>query len=437
VKALILNGAHEHDTFAEVTRRLLDEELAAQGWEPKWYDLAGQKIAPCMGEFSCWMRTPGICMSDDINREIAREMIQSDLTVLFTPITFGGYSSELKKAVDHFLPNILPFFSWVNGEVHHTKRYARYPDLLALGWLPQPDEESEAIFRALVHRNSINFYSPSHVCQTLHAGKNETDARARIRRSLESLRRGGDTDAPVVEDDSATVPSGVLAPPPKEALLLIGSPRVSKSTSAALGNYLMEELAASGLRTSTLHVQTILQTEEGTRDLAAAALRADLVILSLPLYIDSIPAPLIRALELLARERSRTPSSKTQLLSVIINCGFPEAAHARTAMAICRQFARQAGFAWSGGMLLGGGEGLVHGTPLRELDGRARPLISALDSAAAALHQGTAIPREARTAFARSIIPAWLYFLFGSFGWRMMARRYRTGRKLRAQPYMA
>ena len=434
MKAMILNGSHPGDAYAELARRALDDELAGQGWQRKWFDLAELKIAPCMGEFSCWLRSPGICMSDDINRAIAKEMIQSDLLVLFTPITFGGYSSELKKAVDHFLPNILPFFSRIDGEVHHAKRYACYPDLLAIGWLPEPDQDSERIFQALVGRNAINFYAPSHVCQTLHTRQSERDTRARIHQSLECLGNGGDRVAPVEVDHQEIASEFLLSSPPQDALLLIGSPRASKSTSAALGGYLMESLSAAGLRTSILHVHSCLRTEEGTRDFIAAALKADLVTLSFPLYIDSLPAPLIHALEMIAAEKSRAPSPRKQVLSVIINCGFPEAAHTRTAMSMCREFARQARFEWAGAMLLGAGEGLVHGTPLMELGGRAKPLITALNSAAKALQQGRAIPQAASVAIGRNIIPPWMYMQMGGLGWRMQALRNGTATKLRAQP---
>ncbi len=435
MKAMILNGSHRHDAYAGLARRALEAELVGRGWERTWYDLEDHEIAPCKGDFFCFVRTPGICMSDDVNRDIAQEMIRSDLLVLFTPITFGGYSSELKKAMDHFIQNILPFFSTVDGEIHHAKRYARYPDLLVVGWLPQSDGESESVFRALVRRNSLNFYSQAHACVTLHADQGEEETRAHIGHSLDSLHEAGSRLAPDVQIGPQPDPRVPLSTPPGKALLLIGSPRKSKSTSEALGSYLMENLAAAGLQTSTLHVLSCLHTEEGTREMVNAALGADLVTLAFPLYIDSLPAPLIRALELIAAERMRGQPSGPQLLSVIINCGFPEAAHNRTAMAICRQFARQAGYAWAGGMLLGAGQGLVNGTPLRELGGRARPLISALDAAAKALQHGEAIPKAASTAIARNVIPPRMYLALGSLGWRFMARRYGAGRQLRAQPY--
>jgi len=48
----------------------------------------------------------------------------SELVVLLTPITFEGYCSELKKAVDRVIPLILPYFLFVRHEVHHIRRCA-------------------------------------------------------------------------------------------------------------------------------------------------------------------------------------------------------------------------------------------------------------------------------------------------------------------------
>ena len=435
MKATILNGSRRDDTYANVARRALEAELAGQGWEQQWHDLADHAIAPCGGEFGCWVQTPGICIHDDINRVIARDAAQSDLLVFFTPVTFGGYSAELKKAVDHLIQNVLPFFTVIDGTVRHQPRYTRHPGLLVIGWLPDSDPESGRIFRTLVRCNTANFHAPSMVCGILNAKQNGEAARAEVRRLLDVLQQGGETGQPFADSGAEAVSPEPLIPPPKEALLLVGSPRPLKSTSEMLGSYLLERLAAAGMRTATLHVHSCLRTEERTESLLAAVRQADLVIISFPLYVDSLPAPLMRALESIAVERSRAPASKPQLLSAIVNCGFPEADHTRTAVEISRQFALQAGFGWAGGMRLGAGQGLVHGTPLKELGGRARHLIQALEAAAQALQQGRAIPKEASLAMSRKAIPSWLYLLLGGLGWRVMAHRNKTGRTLRARPY--
>ncbi len=112
-----------------------------------------------MGCFVCWVKTPGICVKNDIARDIARDIVQSDVLIYLTPIVFGGYSSELKKAVDRSIPTILPFFKNIEGEIHHKARYKHYPNLLVLGFLNYSNPEYEKTFRYLVKRNAINMHN--------------------------------------------------------------------------------------------------------------------------------------------------------------------------------------------------------------------------------------------------------------------------------------
>ena len=107
----------------------------------------------------------------------------------------------------------------------------------------------------------------------------------------------------------------------------------------------------------------------------------------------------------------------------ITNCGFPEAYHCDTALALCAHFADHVGLTWAGGAALGEG-GMITGTPLPALGGRTRMTRRALDMAAAALATGQAIPRTAVDLLAKPSIPAWLYLLVAGLNWRQQAKHY-------------
>jgi AraC-like DNA-binding protein len=49
----------------------------------------------------------GVCVIDDFGLEAARMAVQSDVLIFLSPVTSGGYSSELKKAVDWFARSLL------------------------------------------------------------------------------------------------------------------------------------------------------------------------------------------------------------------------------------------------------------------------------------------------------------------------------------------
>jgi hypothetical protein len=162
---------------------------------------------------------------------------------------------------------------------------------------------------------------------------------------------------------------------------------------------------------------------------------ADLVMLAFPLYVDSLPAPVMAAFERIAARRLGKSGNRPRF-AAIANCGFPEAAHNRTALAICEAFARQAGFDWAGALALGAGEGLVHGAPLAEAGGPAIPIKNALNLAAAALLRGEAIPQSAVDLLAKPIIPGWMYRLMGVYGWKQQAKQYGVQKVMQRKPYL-
>jgi multimeric flavodoxin WrbA len=187
--ATLLNGALPGDRFVDDAGALLAEILRSQGRSVTSWTLRDEKIGYCLGCFDCWTKTPGTCRIDDAGREIARSIIQSDLTVFLTPITFGGYSSELKRAVDRIICLISPFFRRVDGEVHHRARYDRYPAMAAIGVLPAPHPAQEQIFHTLAGRNAINLFAPAHGSAVVYRDQEPAAVEAAMRSALNASTR--------------------------------------------------------------------------------------------------------------------------------------------------------------------------------------------------------------------------------------------------------
>jgi multimeric flavodoxin WrbA len=160
MKVLVLNGSKTEKSTVNTVSDYLVDFLRIKDHEVDVIDLRNENIAACIGCFGCWLKTPGQCIINDSGLDLARKVIQSDVVFLLTPVTFGMYSSVLKKALDRFpCPVLMPFFENVDGEIHHAKRYEKYPILAAVGVLPNPDEESETSFTTLVNRNGINLHT--------------------------------------------------------------------------------------------------------------------------------------------------------------------------------------------------------------------------------------------------------------------------------------
>jgi hypothetical protein len=221
----------------------------------------------------------------------------------------------------------------------------------------------------------------------------------------------------------------------RHATLLIGSPRGPASTSESLGTYLLRRLAEHGLETEKAYVNQSLNSDRSREALLRLADSSDLLILTFPLYADSLPSRVIAALELMAQHKRRENMPRRQRLVAIVNSGFPEARQNDTALAICRRFAEEAGIDWAGGLALGGGE-MIAGRPLTEVGGSVRNIRKALDLTAAAIAEGEPVPKEAADLMAKLVIPSRLYIWAANRRWNRKIREHGTRPRLYDQPYL-
>jgi multimeric flavodoxin WrbA len=184
MRAVVLDGSRQGDQTSRTAREVLEEQLKEKGWKVRSLLLRDMDIRPCDGCYRCWIKHPGLCSGTDQGRMIPGLYITSDLAVFLSPVTFGGYSYQLKKALDRMIPNVLPFFEKFKGEIRHRKRYDAYPKLIAIGVLQKPVQSVEMIFRALVDRNAINFYAPAHAAGFVYGTEDRDTIRLGVRTIL-------------------------------------------------------------------------------------------------------------------------------------------------------------------------------------------------------------------------------------------------------------
>jgi multimeric flavodoxin WrbA len=435
MKVVILDGTCENDPIGERVFSSLKSETHSHYWEVEHVLLRQRKIGNCAGDFFCWIRNPGLCNIDDDNRRIARSVIGCDLLVYLTPVTFGGYFSLLKGMVDHLTQNNLPFFKLVDGEVRHPSRYTYNPKLLVIGWMGMPEPDEEAIFKHLVQRNAINLHFSMSVSRVVYANQLDEDLVAAVRTSLEEVERGETLQFVEIPRLPA---ARTERTPLRHALLLVASPRGRKSTSHSLGRYLFEQLNISGFQTELIQLYPALGSHNRTQSLLEAVPSNDLIVLAFPLYVDSLPGPVTHALELIAAHRSAvqpTGEAGRPAFVAIVNSGFPEAEQNQTALAICAQFARRAGFTWAGGLALGGGSSIVNGTPLNQLGWRGNSIRASLEITASSLASGNPIPDEAVRLMAKRRMPKWMFLSMSPISWLLKAKKYGMVHALWRRPY--
>jgi len=221
--------------------------------------------------------------------------------------------------------------------------------------------------------------------------------------------------------------------PPQKIVLLIGSPKRNGGTSASIGNFILSKLQQAGITLETHHVGKAVRKEEKWNLLVKAVDGTGIVILSFPLYWDSLPSHLIEALERLHAHRKEIETKNAPKLYVVVNNGFPETWHNEVAITMCRRFAKEAGFKWQGALNIGGG-GAINEKPLEETGGMTIRLRETLEMAAAAMAKGEPTPKEVEARLEKQLYPSWVT-LFTNFGWRRQAKKKGAKYPLRARPY--
>lgn len=188
MKALILDGSSQHNETLKMVHDIMNEELNTTGWEVMSFILRDIKISPCLGCFSCWIKTPGICVTDDAGRDIVRHATQSNLWIFLTAVTFGGYASELKKAIDRMLPLLLPQFIKIEGHTYHPWRPKIHPIFIVFGMMEQADDDVKKIFNNLVTHSAVNFRTSNYMPEIVLLDETKDAIRIKVKSLLQKMK---------------------------------------------------------------------------------------------------------------------------------------------------------------------------------------------------------------------------------------------------------
>ncbi len=151
MKSVILD-AMEIENHIEGT---LKELLIKKNESFSYFKLKNMNILPCRSCASCCYKTPGKCVFQDDMPEILKAVANSDIIVLVTPIRFGGYSSQLKKAIDKLCLIGMPLYIVKNSHMLHPMRYGN-KSLLGIGMADGDIHGQVENFQQLVGSNALN-----------------------------------------------------------------------------------------------------------------------------------------------------------------------------------------------------------------------------------------------------------------------------------------
>lgn len=109
-------------------------------------ELRHKKIRNCIGCYTCWTKTPGLCLhKDDMTQELFPKWLAADLVIYATPLYHYAVNALLKAFIERTLPVLQPFFEERDGVTHHPLRH-KTPDVVMLSVAGFPDD---AVFNQL------------------------------------------------------------------------------------------------------------------------------------------------------------------------------------------------------------------------------------------------------------------------------------------------
>lgn len=185
MKALILNAfPSEKNPNVE---NILKSELIEKDWQCETITLGEIDIKPCASCGNCATKTPGLCHQKDGMENILAKWVQSQLVILLTPISFGGYHSDLKKVIDRLLPLKTAYFTVHRRELHHENRYKHMPSLMTIGILREENTQEREAFPYLTERNAVNFLIDRFAAVIITENDEPDDVKKRIERGFKEV----------------------------------------------------------------------------------------------------------------------------------------------------------------------------------------------------------------------------------------------------------
>lgn len=133
MRILVINGSPKgiRSNTYKLTKAFLagmEERIKAmqEAFDVEEVHVNQQDIHPCLGCFSCWSKTPGVCCIQDDMREVIQKLLWADITIWSFPLYYFNVPGGLKNLIDRQLPMVQPFMvenEAQTGNGSHPLRY--------------------------------------------------------------------------------------------------------------------------------------------------------------------------------------------------------------------------------------------------------------------------------------------------------------------------
>lgn len=112
MKVLAINSSPRIDGITK-TGMLLDalvEGMRDAGADVETIHLRKKTVKNCIGCFTCWTKTPGVCVQkDDMTNELFPKLLEADMAVYATPLYHYTVNAAMKAFIERTLPVVEPW----------------------------------------------------------------------------------------------------------------------------------------------------------------------------------------------------------------------------------------------------------------------------------------------------------------------------------------
>lgn len=129
-------------------------------------DLRKTRVKDCTGCWSCWLKTPGKCIHKDLD-EFYKAYLDADKVIIFSKVSHGFISGNLKTLFDRMIPHALPYITYKSGESMHIPRYEKYPEIELYYQGDFASIDDKKIYEDYIYRTFYQFYSKCEIVKPI------------------------------------------------------------------------------------------------------------------------------------------------------------------------------------------------------------------------------------------------------------------------------
>jgi putative sterol carrier protein len=134
MKVLALNSSPRGDGFSKTELMLthLVQGMRDAGGVVEVVDLRKKSVKHCIGCYTCWTKTPGVCIhEDDMTRELFPKWRDADVVVYASPLYHYTLNATMKAFIERTLPFLMPFLEDRGAVTTHPARF-KHPKVVFL-----------------------------------------------------------------------------------------------------------------------------------------------------------------------------------------------------------------------------------------------------------------------------------------------------------------